>query len=184
MQRSYCVTMMVIIVLFLISSNAFLNHCMISNKVLKFKSLNAKSFDGLLTTNGIINRKIYSSKEKEGGEILLKSVKIIKPLVISSLLAIGFLSNSFLLNPVFADDVDSIVMTTRVITVTSEKSKESTESPTKLKAIGVQSGSKSTVVDETEYSNLLKKEQSKQEAMKRSEVQRSRDMCESIGRGC
>ena len=55
---------------------------------------------------------------------------------------------------------------------------------------GEKKGSKTTktVISETDdpdsYANLLKKEQKKQEARKKDKVSRSKDLCETLGRGC
>ena len=46
------------------------------------------------------------------------------------------------------------------------------------------SNSNPSDTDDTSYLNSLRKEQGKQQSMKKTKAQRAKDLCESLGRGC
>ena len=100
-----------------------------------------------------------------------------------SMVAAVALISSMLLNtngcPAFADlaadGEEEITMSVKVVgfsTVDGEKKSSKTTKAT------------SETDDPDSYANSLKKEQKKQEARKKDKVSRSKDLCETLGRGC
>ena len=79
-------------------------------------------------------------------------------------------------SPAFADLSDEeseISMQVKVIGVSSEGN-----SGGNVKTVGTSSK------EDESYGALLKKEQAKQESRKKDKVSRSKDLCETLGRGC
>lgn len=77
-------------------------------------------------------------------------------------------------SPAFADlsaEESEISMPVKVIGVSADES-------TAVKTVGTSSK------EDESYGALLKKEQAKQESRKKDKVSRSKDLCETLGRGC
>ena len=99
-----------------------------------------------------------------------------------SVVAAVALISSMLLNtngsPAFADlEADGeaeITMSVKVVGFATDDGGKKSVKTTKT----------SEADDPDSYANLLKKEQKKQEARKKDKVSRSKDLCETLGRGC
>ena len=100
-----------------------------------------------------------------------------------SMVAAVALVSSMLLNtnayPAFADlaaDGEAeITMSVKVVGFSTNDGEKKSSKTTKIV---------SETDDPDSYANLLKKEQKKQEARKKDKVSRSKDLCETLGRGC
>ena len=101
-----------------------------------------------------------------------------------SVVAAVALISSMLLNtngyPAFADlaadDEAEITMSVKMVGFSTDDGEKKSIKTTKTTT--------SETDDPDSYANLLKKEQKKQEARKKDKVSRSRDLCETLGRGC
>ena len=87
-----------------------------------------------------------------------------------------------------SDEESEITMNVRTISVSSGPAAAAAaateaKSATKVAVVGVSTSGSGSESD-MDYGASLKKEKAKQEARKKDKVSRSKDLCESLGRGC
>lgn len=141
--------------------------------------------------NHLINRHIsslsssslLSSSPKKENDILMKPIKNTLRNAILTILISSSLSSS----PVLASnlpDIDSDNDVTSTITTTTANN----NAVRIISTTNINSDKKKAITtsddDDLSYSTSLAKEQKKQEARKKSKSDRSKDLCESLGRGC
>ena len=83
-----------------------------------------------------------------------------------------------------SDEESDITMKVRTISVSSGPVAEATEGKKASAAAAAVTTTSSSSESDMDYGASLKKEKAKQEARKKDKVSRSRDLCESLGRGC
>ena len=146
----------------------------------------------VLTTTTATTAKVLSHRSSTGKTMHFFHTNLdVKKIALCSLLSLSLLQAP----PVLALEsssgvmvVEDMVMTTTPATTLTQP--VSTTTTTQSKAIpistttsrGTAGNDKDT--DEKTYLNSLQREKAKQEAMKKSKVSRSKDLCERLGRGC